>query len=457
MIRRIIPPPYRRQTRYAFGRGESARPLRIFVDCDTVTDSDELTVLLTFAKHGEVEVIGTDERFPNVLSVDEYDAGKKMTRFEIKSETRHVVSAVPGNNPRESVRWHAPAEDQAAAARALLTAKIAIRQQVDALATGDAYLLESFSRKIVEGANPTTVGDAVALLGLFIRCREDRPTIDVGETWSYFLGRATFYWELMREVAPSSWRWFSACAEHSTSSGDDALLFTAQSALERIERSFRARDRLHEQLQYPRSREAAMDAVFYFDVGLFMLGGAFDVLAKVAHVVHGFGVRQRQALWSNKSWMAKLAVANPPLAQMMEEKQPCRDAHQLVSILRNTIHQDALRTSMWRARGGGMTERVTVPIGVEKELEDVVARLGSAEKFGLSRERVDGRLYIEPGIYFEEILPLVFAAMNALMDATPVEALSGVDPAKVLTGPPAEDDVFGVVTRDRVRLLGGVG
>ena len=74
----------------------------------------------------------------------------------------------------------------------------------------------------------------------------------------------------------------------------------------------------------------------------------------------------------------------------------------------------------------------------------------------MSRQ-IDRRLYIDPGVYLEAILPRAFAALNALMEATTVENLPGVDAANLPTGPPTDDDTFTGEIADRIRLLGGVG
>ena len=325
----------------------------------------------------------------------------------------------------------------------------------DAFITSDPLILEHFPPQASLGSNPMTASDAVALLGLFLRVREDF-TIDLFDIGRYRIDRSLFYWVMLRDLTPSAWRWFSACVAHSTHTRDDTVLLTAQTALERIDRAFRARDRMHERLQLPSTRDNATEAIFFFDVVLFMLGGVFDVLAKVAHAVHQLSGNERSAGWGGRNWMRTLNIANPALATMMAWGQPHRDARELVATLRNTIHQEALRTITWRERGS-QKERVIVPAAIESDLEDVLGRVGTPESFGVSREQLDNRLYIDPGVYIERILPKVFDALNAIMDATPVENLTGVDPTALPTGPPTGDETFDGPTRDRIRLLGGVG
>lgn len=419
-------------------------------------DSPELEVLLAFAHHPEVEVIGTDDRFTQRLHVGPYDSQHGFTPWEIELEGgRTLSSGVPGPDIQRIGRQFAEPGQEGRAEAATVMVHGAGDHDADGFATADPLLLEKLPRNVIEGGNPMRVADAVALLGLFLRVRDDF-ALDLGEDYRYSFDRSLFYLVLERDLTPSGWRWFSACVAHSHHSHDDRLILTAQSAMERLERSLRARDRLHEKLQLPATRDAATEAIFYFDVALFMLGGAFDGLAQVAHAVQGLGGPDRAVGWGSKSWMKQLASANQPLEQMMTWGQPHRDARELVAILRNTIHQESLRTVMWQS-GGTRRERVVVPSGIEADLLEVLGRVGTPEEYGVARQ-IDNRLYIEPGIYIEKVLPPVLAAINAVMDATPVETMAGVDVSKLLTKPPENggDNTFSAANRERIRLLSGI-
>jgi hypothetical protein len=269
---------------------------------------------------------------------------------------------------------------------------------------------------------------------------------------------------LVRELTPSSWRWFSACADNANHTQDDGLAMIAQSAMERIEYALRARDRLHERLQLPATRDTAIDAIFYFNVVLFMLGGAFDAMALVAHRTHGIEAKEYSVGWGRSDWMKKLSKVNKPFAEMMKEGEPHRDARDLVAVRRDTIHSDALRSVTWQS-ASTRDERIVVPAATAKRLVEITNRLGSPATFGLSPERGLRSVepggtreyqvtYVEPGVYVEAIFPRVAEAMNAIMDATPVDTLPGVDAATLLR-PPTDDDER-AATRRRIRLLAGL-
>lgn len=455
MIRRIVQPRLARHGQtYAFARGSDARPLRIFLDTATITDGDSLQVLLGFAHHDQVEIVSPDGQAPIRVTVHPYDDAIEQALVDVSfPDGSGWRGGVWGRQRHEMARRFAPAGQEAEAERALYFALAAEENGADAVATESSLLLDGvFPANLIAESNVMSPEDAVALLGLFLRVREDF-AFEMGEGWREAFDRGMFYFVLMRELLPSGWRWFSGIVANSTVAQDDELLFTAQSAMERVERALRARDRMHEKLQVPPSRDAATEAIFYFDVALMMLGGAFDGLARVAHAVHQLSGSPRGASWSKKTWLRKLAATNQPLGLLMSPEQPHRDARELVAILRNTIHSQALRTITHQS-GGTRDELVVVPREIERELEDVLARLGDASLFGVER-RSDGHLYIRPGVYIEVVLPLVGAALNAIMEATPVEQLPGVDPAQLTNGP-RNDRVFTPENRRRVWQLGGI-
>lgn len=461
MIPRVKPPSFpRSDARYAFGRGDKGRPLRIVIDAATVTDigdvgtDDAVECLHGFAHHPLVEILttGADK---NGLQIGDYDAEADYRPVEFTIGERRIRTGAWSRDAAEIARQLADPAHADEAERAAVLADICGHNDVDALATRSAFLLESAPRQLVAAANPMTPEDAVALVGLYLRSNDDF-SVDYGETWRDSLGRHFSYFVLMRELLPAAWRWFSGCVAHSQASGDDQLMMIGQSAMERFDRSLRARDRLHAELQPPMGRESADEARFYFDVALLMLGGAFDGTARVTHFVHKLAPPLRQASWANSNWLRALAKENTELASLMRPEQPARDARELVAVLRNTIHGEATRIVTLHA-GGRREELVVVPKSLESEVETLVARQPNADAFGVARTD-GGHLYLDPGLYVEALLPRAASALNEIMDATPVEALDGVVAAALMTGPPAEEtrnNVFHPALRRRLRLLGG--
>lgn len=457
MIPRIVHPRLSRHgEQYAFAAGEKGRPLRIFLDSASITDQDSLEILLGFAHRDQIEVVSPDGSTPIQVTVHPFDPANEMALVDIAyPDGSSSHGGVWGRDIPRLVTQFAAQGEEAETERALCFALAAEESGADALATESPVLLNGvFPPNMIGSANAMPPRNAVALLGLYLRHNDDF-TLAMSDRGAHMrFDRDRFYFVLMRELLPSAWRWFSALVEHAGGGRNEDLLMTAQSAMERVERALRARDRMHEMLQLPPSRGTATEAIFYFDVALMMLGGGFDGLARIAHAVHQFSTSPRTASWGSRVWLRKLDAVNAPLAALMAPGAPGRDARELVAILRNTIHSEALRTITHQS-GGQRDELVVVPREIEQELEEVVGRISDAASFGIER-RNDGRLYIRPGLYIEVALPFIASALNAIMDATPVEQLANVDAAN-LRVEPRPDRVWTPENRQAVWLLGGVG
>jgi hypothetical protein len=90
-------------------------------------------------------------------------------------------------------------------------------------------------------------------------------------------------------------------------SGDERLFGLAGSAIERLSRALRARDRMQEQLRLRATSDTQEEALFYFDVVLLMLAAALDVVARVAHRIYGLPARgYRGASWRSDEWRTTL-------------------------------------------------------------------------------------------------------------------------------------------------------
>jgi len=428
LVPRIPPPPsFRHERNFAFAKGDAGRPLRLVVDTDTVTEGEALECLRQFAHHPAVEIL-MPTGGPHPLIIGDYDAAQGIIPIEYTIGERRTRSAVYASDYLAIATDTAAPEEAGAARRAITIAAAAEQVEADALATRSAFVLEHAPRPLVREANPVTPEGAVSLLGLYLRLRGDF-TVDFDKGWGDVLGRHFSYFVLMRELLPSAWRWFSGCVAQSLATKEDELMMIAQSAMERVDRALRARDRMHGQLQLPPGREVAEEAIFYFDVTLLMLGAAFDATARVAHGVHELPSSPRSASWANEDWRTRLSAKNPALAQLMAAGQPARDARELIAVLRNTIHSQALRTITFRQDSGRPEELVIVPPSIESELETLVQRQPDAPAFAIGRTP-GGHLHLDPGLYVEALFPKAVAALNAIMDATPVEELDGVDPAK---------------------------
>jgi hypothetical protein len=454
-IRKIAIPPWRTVNKTsAFVRGRDERSLRILVDADTVTGGDALQVLREFAHHDLVEVVSTDqEEGMLLLEIGAPRPDGETVPVTLNGAQGRLRTAIWAESwiGQEASR----ASDPEGAKRCLRLCEAAECIGADALATYDDYLLGGESA-FVERANVVTPDEAVALLGLFLRLRGIF-TYAMGDSYSESFDRGLLYWVTTRELLPAGWRWFSACVYNADARGDVDLIGIGQSALRRFDRVLRARDRLHEQCQLPADNNSQDEALFYLDVALLQLAGAFDAVARVAR--HTYALPRNPApSWRSENWVRKLDTKAPKLASLVTPGTPVRDVIEIVSLLRNTIHEAALQgTAFHRNMSRNSRENlVRVPQRVQQRLHDAVRRRGRNAHWGV-RMLPDESSLVEPDTFIEALVPAAARALNRLMATTEVERLPGLAEERLtLRAPSGRNEPFIQPIRKRLRLLAGL-
>lgn len=101
---------------------------------------------------------------------------------------------------------------------------------------------------------------------------------------------------------------------------------------------------MHWQLKLEQNNDTADEVLFDLDILLLMLGGAFDALGRIAHLVYGLKGIERNASWRYPNWLTELDRADPTLAGLMRHGTENRDALELVARLRNYVHGEIMRS-----------------------------------------------------------------------------------------------------------------
>ena len=443
----------------AFTRGSSERRLRVVVHRQLPDgDSNLLDVVRTFAAHPLLIIYSTDSRDGPHIELEEIDEGRDVVPVVLRGPDGDTLTGVP--SAREKLRLAKEitsgdlSEEQVA--RLLFLASASFHLGTDALATGSEFLLTDAPRGIVARSNPMTLRQTVALIGLFLRSRGDF-VVEMHSKVTFSLDRGLFYWVLARELLPAGWRWCSACVHSSFGSGDDTPELLGASALARFDRTLRARDRLQEQFQVRQTNNTMDEALFYLDVALLELAGAFDAVARVAHLAYGLSGGLNSASWRRDEWRDRLARHAKDLADLMDDEQPTRDVFELIALLRNSIHGAALQGIAFETLGKprGRESLVLIPSRDEKRFQNAVARIGGDAHWGV-RRLDDGSTYLDPHEFVEAIVPAAAVVLDLLMSHTDVERLPAVEPKELLTGAPDQgESPFSPANRARVRSLAG--
>lgn len=312
MIPHVHLPPNRiNEERSAFARGPRERQLRIIVDRATAPAGEALDLLLRFAGHPLVEVLSTRAEGLPRLAVSPIDPATDQARTIITrpagpTNYSAVRSASRALRLADELLQASPTiADREEVIRVLLLAFAAAEcYGADALVTGSPILLDrTIQRSGAAASNAMTVAEGLALLGLHLRLRGDF-TMDRGPGYRGSIDRGLFYWDLARALLPSAWQCSSGAQQYGQATGNDSMFQLVLSAITRLGNSLRARDYLHGQLKLVQTHDTADDALFYLDTFLVFMVGAFDTIARVAHLAYGLNPKKlRRARWrDDKDW-----------------------------------------------------------------------------------------------------------------------------------------------------------
>ncbi|MGH9043619.1 MAG: hypothetical protein ACRDVP_02070 [Acidimicrobiales bacterium] len=191
------------------------------------------------------------------------------------------------------------------------------------------------------------------------------------------------------------------------------------------------------------------------------MSGAFDALAQVTAQGLGMHIQHTSPSWRTRRWLEALESSRPSLAGKMAPASPNRDALEIISLLRNSIHESGLPTvGMSTSIHGPTRTTVRTPRGsyAAQAFHEAIDRLGGNEEWGV-RTLMPGTTTIDPLLLIDRALVAGLKAMNALMTATPVEAFPGVNPTTLRYGSRSDNgssDPWSQWSRDRPLLVLGV-
>jgi hypothetical protein len=457
-----------RQERSAFARGTKERELRVVIDRATAPPGDALELLLGFGHHPLVDLLSTrDEGLP-YLDIGPIDQQEDLAPV--------VISRPDGSRTDTGVwragQWQAFADrylherpdlgDHDQILRALLLGSASEHRGADALVTTSPVLIyPAIGGSVARDSNAMPVEAALGLVGLYLRTRDDFTVRQVQEGRQR-LGRGLFYWVLARELLPNAWRSLFAGGQHDQATGDDSVFQLFSSAITRLDRALRSRDRLHHQMKLEQNLDTADEALFALDTFLVFLVGAFDAVGRAAHLTYGLKPNKlHDASWRRQWRTRQLAPVAPALAQLMDDGTPTRDALDLLALLRNTVHGEALTTVAIKHASRPLENVLLLPKDQEQKLLAIIARRGGDDAWGI-RQLSGLGISMRIDVFVESVLPMASDALDRLIGAVEVERLPGVKPASLPSGPPADNpngplsDPFHSVMRRQVRLLAGL-
>lgn len=459
LLLRSLPPrrPHPRSARSAFDPGPDRRPLRVLLDNRAADSGDVFEFLIELCDRPEIEAVSEAAGASNRLTFEAPRREADLLPFTITSAQRRTHSGI-----WSYAQWEAGARALTRAVggksglpQGIRLAAVAEEIGADALATADPLLLDHRHDPMLARANIRSLAETVALVGLFLRSRDE---YTVWQDYPLTYGRSGYYWGLARALLPAGWRWFSACVASSHNGGSVQVQALGEAAIRRVDRALRCRDTIHIEVAKANSPDAPDQALFFLDSLLVALGGAFDAVAHVAHRTYGLPARGlRSASWRKDRWREELARADRDFADRMAPGSDGADALELTASLRNTLHGEALGLVTVLSGGGEGRSLVTVPSDEADAVRAVLERRPPASAFGI--EERSYRLALKPEVLCEALVPWAIETLDGLMAATDVNRLPGVSSDDLWTGPPSDEELRGLFspqTRQWLRLLAGL-
>ena len=257
-----------------------------------------------------------------------------------------------------------------------------------------------------------TPTEAIALLRLVLRAHGDYAVARDGNT-TYSVPGEAFYRAVAHQHLWTLEPWIKAAAGHWLQGSHESMT-RLNGVVRRITRGLRARDYLQVRLRAPEFSYVWDEVMFFLDVVLVELMGAFDVLGRFFH--HLYGIKHDRSIsWRRRGkegWLSGRDKHEPRLGFYARPGQPFGDVVDAVAVLRNLIH-DAPPTDEihdWDGRPGTMVYGAGVlalRLGRESAtLLRAASRQGGLVSWGLSTRSDEKTVLLDPGLFAEQSLRL---------------------------------------------------
>jgi hypothetical protein len=338
--------------------------------------------------------------------------------------------------------------------RGLVFAAATEEADSDAFVTRRRYLLEGYDTR---GAIAVTPEEAVALAGLAMRSHGN---VSLGaDMMDIRLGGSTFYFILSRDLLRAGWCWFGGCVASGSHTGDESIVYLGQTVHERFARVLQIRDRLHVAAKQEPTRTNGDAVVFELETILLFLSAVFDAAARIAHVVY-LDSSYEDAGWRRSDWRKRMEPLAMDLLALTADGSRGAAILQIIAMLRNTIHGEALRATETREAGVTL-QLVRLNDREADKVKSRIAYLGETPT-GWGLREVHGKTSLAADRFVEQLLPHAVVLLNELMAATDTSRLPGAAGSPLIRpidDTPRErwwDDMLSVEIRRRVWILGGI-
>lgn len=425
-------------------------PLVVFLDADSFDDGDEdVAFLLKQTGIEKLTIISTRREGSAYLEFvpreKRYDSmGLDLVRLDGSGVAYHAISPLSEYEKLVKIAERSSLASSEEANRAFMVAAASMSIKSHVFVTNDQFLLDHYRDfPIIKNSQPMTSTEALALIGLVLRRRNNLSVIadrQSGSTLSMSYDRSTFFDMAVRNLLPSAHTLLTNLPQ--SLNGVQELMETSYY---RTTNALKCRDHIHEQILLEQTHSSTEDATFYFDYYLVCLVAAFDTLARAIDDIYGMSSPTRNISWRREDWRERLREKEERLAILMSPSGRGGDVLLLLSKLRNYIHAEALQGVMHRINGKPAPLLVRIPEAKVAEILDTIERMDGGS-WRIKRLGAD-EVFLEIGEIIERVTPLACRVVD--------EIFSVINASHTIDGrPKAHGDMSEGELKDIQRLLG---
>lgn len=419
-----LPSHWRAGTTSASGAfmGASGRPLRLIVDHASLPEDLPLRLLDALTGRSDAQLFSTDV--------------SRSWHVEIslpanRNQALTVSFVEPDGGGRDCAVWAPPWRPQAEQTvaeyggdveetyRALVLTQACTMHDLDGFVTSFPFAERGWG-SFVKKAHVQSAREAVALLGLYLRAHGDF-TVQQEGNHGTFLAPHKFYagaavaplrrYPDWLRLAVGRWRSARGAVAHDLLRGFEV----------RLGRALRARDYFVVRTRALRPDDSWEEALFFFEAFLLSAAGALDALARYCHERLNSEVAARRQAGASRDWREKLLKARPELTPVIRrEDTRLRATSEIVGLLRNYIHGEALTQQLSDDRQPGVTDYLMGKLVIggpdAERLHAAAAHLPGVDG-AVAEQWPKGAASVLPARLLPPLIANVYAAVNELMAA----------------------------------------
>lgn len=445
-----------------FLREKDGRPIKLTFHAEclkeiAVEEADHLNALKELLDLPEIDSINSDSAEQPNIKVANYSNDSRYISLQLFKD--NAISNTSICNPSQLFEQSLKIVDSKniddpkvkLIVDELILAEAHCKFKYDIFITMSKTLLSNRHKPFLLEANIRKPSEAVKIVGLFLRSRENYCFYASNKCKNQF-NRGLFYWILGRHKLPAMWRYFSACVT-SDSHRTDNILYLGQSILQRCVRALEALDNIGIQFYLTQNNDTRDRIMYHFDYLTLLLTGALDAQAKVAHRAYMINeINERNVNFRKKEYKKALRDAGAHDLHQLTTDSYFQNVMTILYEIRNTIHGTGFPTFAQGGSNHSEKSFVTVLPDYKNKLLDAANRCGGSEKWGFTKSY---RVHLEPYTFAITLLNECLSLINKIADTTDVTKLipMGNNKIDLMDGPPNDNYEFSKDTRKRLEIL----